>query len=83
MRELIANPGLKSYLFNIRGLLTCTHTRNGKEPNNGKIHMSDIDDEGESDSGSTEDTAKLKSGVDASAVGIQFLLIKNDGLLEL
>jgi len=82
MRDLISNPGLKFYLFELRGSLTYTHTRNGKAPKVYEICESDIDDESESDSSTNAGTTYLKSGVDASAVGIQLRLLKNDGLLK-
>jgi hypothetical protein len=83
MRKLISLLGLRFYLFELRGSLTYTHTRNGKGPKVYEICESDIEDEVESDSSSTEGTTKPRPGVDASAVGVQLRLVKNDGLLTI
>ncbi|KAH4060477.1 hypothetical protein HBH49_002790 [Parastagonospora nodorum] len=83
MRELISLLGLRFYLFELRGSLTYTHTRNGKGPKVYEICESDIEDEVESESSSTESTTKPRPGVDASAVGVQLRLVKNDGLLTI
>jgi hypothetical protein len=83
MHELISYLGLRFYLFELQGNLKYTHTRNIKAPKVYETCESDIEDGNDSDTSSTEKAPKLKSGIDASAVGIQLRLIKNDGLFKI
>lgn len=83
MRQLIRLPGLRLVLFELQGSLTYSQTRNGEKSEPRTIRDCDIEDETNSDDDSTGGLATIKSGIDASAVGIHLRLTKNDGLLKL
>jgi hypothetical protein len=69
-------PGIKFYLLELRGWLRYTLTRPGKAPKVFKLCDADLDDN------DVDKPEKLKHGLDASAVGIQLRLLKNDGVLK-
>jgi hypothetical protein len=69
-------PGIKFYLLELRGWLRYTLTRPGKAPKVFKLCDADLDDN------DVYKPEKLKHGLDASAVGIQLRLLKNDGVLK-
>jgi hypothetical protein len=83
MHELISHLGVRFYLFELNGSLKYTLTRRGQAPKLYEICESDVEDGRSSDSSSTDETKSIKAGIDASAVGIQLRLIKNDGVLEI
>ena len=83
MHHLISLIGLKFYLFELQGTLTYEYTKNAKPPVQYHISDQDLEDLSDSDDGDTEGAQLLRSGVNASAVGIELRLIKNDGLLRM
>jgi hypothetical protein len=83
MHEAISHPGLRFTIFQLHGSLRYTLTRPGKAPKVYDICDSDLDDGSSSESSNSEETDKLKPGLDASAVGVQLRLIKNDGVLKM
>jgi hypothetical protein len=83
MHELISHLGLRFYLFGLGGSLKYTLTRRGHAPKIYEICEADIEDGRSSDTSSTEEPKKMKAGIEASAVGIQLRLIKNDGVLKI
>jgi hypothetical protein len=76
MHKIAPLPGLKFYLLEFRGWLKYTLTRPGKAPKVFKLCDADLDDN------EVDKPEKLKHGLDASAVGIQLRLLKNDGVLK-
>jgi hypothetical protein len=76
MHKIAPLPGLKFYLLEFRGWLKYTLTRPGKAPKIFKLCDADLDDN------DVDKPEKLKHGLDASAVGIQLRLLKNDGVLK-
>jgi hypothetical protein len=83
MHELISHVGLRFTLSELHGSLTYTLTRPGKTPKVYDLCDSDLDDGSNSESSDPEEVNKTKPGLDASAVGIQLRLIKNDGVLKI
>jgi hypothetical protein len=83
MHELISHLGLRFYLFELGGSLKYTLTRRGHAPKIYEICEADIEVGRNSDTSSTGEPKKMKAGIDASAVGIQLRLIKNDGVLKI
>jgi hypothetical protein len=76
MHKIAPLPGIKFYLLELRGWLRYTLTRPGKAPKVFKLCDADLDDN------DVDKPEKLKHGLDASAVGIQLRLLKNDGVLK-
>jgi hypothetical protein len=83
MHEPIYHLGLRFYLFELKGSLKYTLTRPGKAPKIHEICESDLDEASSNENSTVEEPDKLKPGLDASAVGIQLRLIKNDGSLKI
>jgi hypothetical protein len=83
MPELITLPGLNSYIVELQGILTYTHTRKSRSPQTYQIAGADLDNGNCSDISSAERKNDLKPGLDASAVSIKFRLMKNDGVLKM
>ena len=83
MRELISIPGLQFQLFELHGSLTYTFTRAGRPAVQSVLSELDyVDLTRDEDSGDGMPQPK-KPGLDASAVGIQVRVLKNDGQLQL
>lgn len=82
MGQLIHLPGLKFHLFELRGILKCSSVREGKLPREYEFSDSDVETD-DSDSGSNGAPPKRWDGVEASAVGLQMRLFKNDSRLEM
>ncbi|KAF1913645.1 hypothetical protein BDU57DRAFT_502319 [Ampelomyces quisqualis] len=83
MSTTISIPGLGLYLFELQGSLKCTLTRNGRPTKVYEFDESDLDDESHSTSDSEIPRDQLKAGIDASGVGVQLRLFKNDGVLRI
>jgi hypothetical protein len=81
MHELISHLGLRFYLFESSGTLKYTLTRKGKPPKEYEINESDLDGSN-SDASIAGAEQSLCAGLDASAVGVQLRLIRNDGVLK-
>ncbi|KAF2007455.1 hypothetical protein P154DRAFT_529070 [Amniculicola lignicola CBS 123094] len=84
MKELISNPGVKFWLFQLDGKLTYSLTLNNKPPKEYELADSDFEGvhahvKGEDD----HDSAIHTLGTDASGVGVSIRLIKNDGTLRM
>lgn len=83
MLQLISHFGVQFYLFELQGTLTYEYTKIGKPPKQYQISDEDLDDDSDGVTGDTEGVLLHRSGIDASAVGIQLRLTKNDGLLRM
>ncbi|KAF2867905.1 hypothetical protein BDV95DRAFT_597664 [Massariosphaeria phaeospora] len=81
MLQLISDPGLKFHLFELRGTLKYSLTRNDKPPREYELSQADFEDHDMEEDGDNE--PPLSNGRDASAVGFGLRLIKNDGLLRM
>ncbi|KAF9699195.1 hypothetical protein EKO04_003275 [Ascochyta lentis] len=83
MNELISNPGLRFVLYKLKGSLTYTHARDGKPAKQYNISDADFEETSCSQGDDAETSRLPRSGVHASAVGCQLLLIKNEGVLQI
>ena len=83
MHLFISLVGLQFYIFKLEGTLTYEHTKTGKPPKQGAISETDIEDASDYEGDEMDSFHPLRSGLDASAVGLQLRLTKNAGLLHM
>lgn len=83
MRELISIPGLQFQLFELHGSLTYTFTRAGRPAVQSVLSELDYVDLTRDEDSEDGMPQPKKPGLDASAVGIQVRVLKNDGQLQL
>jgi hypothetical protein len=83
MRELISSPGLQFELFELHGSLTYTFTRAGRPAVQNVLSELDLVDLTRDEDSEDGMPQPKKPGLDASAVGIQVRVLKNDGRLQL
>lgn len=83
MRELISSPGLQFELFKLHGSLTYTFTRAGRPAVQNVLSDLDLVDLTRDEDSEDGMPQPKKPGLDASAVGIEVRVLKNDGRLQL
>ncbi|KAF2132068.1 hypothetical protein P153DRAFT_429269 [Dothidotthia symphoricarpi CBS 119687] len=76
----VSHPGVTFYIFELQGTLQYTITHRGKPAREYELCEQDFDD---NDAVLQDDSvAKVGPGTDASAVGVQLRVVKNDGVLS-
>ncbi|KAF2819969.1 hypothetical protein CC86DRAFT_429426 [Ophiobolus disseminans] len=80
MYELISNPGVQFYVLRLSGTLSYTFSIGNKAPRNFELSNADFDPTVPQ---AKEMEAVSHPGIEASAVGLQLRIVKNDGILDL
>jgi hypothetical protein len=83
MHEPISLPRMKLYLYQLRGSLKCTFTRNGGAAKVYHFSESDLGQQDATAARSIEETHEHLLRIDASAVGFRIRLLKNSGVLKI
>jgi hypothetical protein len=80
MHEPVFHPGLHFYVNRLSGTLRYTLSRAGRAPKQFELSEADFED---TDLEIKSEGAESLQGTEASAVGLQIKLIKNDGVLNM